>query len=99
MIETVAGVLATALVALLAWMAKKIGEIDKSQAVQQAQYENNGGKTLRDAVDRIENKIDENVKKLADHLIESATQTAKFDAHIAGHTTVVVQPAPAPPAP
>lgn len=95
---TISGVLLTALIALGVYLVKGQHRTDTTLAVLEAEHQNNGGSSLRDAVDRIEAKVDENGRQLQTHLVEAAKQEALFQAHLQTHgTTVVVHPAPAPP--
>lgn len=64
-------VLLAALLAFLGWIARKVLGIE-------AQLQNNGGASLRDAVDRVEDA-------LTAHLIVAAGDQARFDEHLRKH--------------
>lgn len=66
-----------ALLAALGWMLREQISQGKTLVSIEAQYQNNGGSTIRDAVDRIENKLDE-------HLIVAAVDHHLLEDHLAG---------------
>ena len=59
-------------------LTEDVAEVKLGLAVVQAQYRNNGGSTLRDAVDRIE-------RGLNDHLVASARDSERLASHLANH--------------
>ena len=89
MVAVIVGVVGAALLAGVGWVLVKVIGLGEAVAEMKGQYQNNGGSTMRDAVDRIEGKLN-------DHLIQAATAAAKFDAHLTAHppATVIVQQAP-----
>ena len=48
----------TALLGFFAWLVKKIMQMGEKLSELNAQHQNNGGSTTRDAIDRIERKLD-----------------------------------------
>lgn len=58
------------------WTTKQLIGLTASTAAIQAQHVNNGGSTLRDAIDRVDRNLDE-------HLQQSAADSALLHAHLA----------------
>jgi len=75
-------VIGAALLASIAAVLRRLGTVETGLAVVRAQYENNGGSTMRDALDRIEDKQDELTKTVQDHLVVAAGDSARLAAHL-----------------
>jgi len=67
-------------------IAEQVGKVDDRLITVEAQHRNNGGATLRDAVDRIESNVNEQAVRLTGHLIDAAGDKAAFAAHIRIHS-------------
>lgn len=67
------------------WLVTSMIELKTGQAAIQAQHHNNGGSTMRDAVDRIEKKVDDIDTKVDAHLIEASADTARLADHLRSH--------------
>lgn len=85
-VATLTGVGATSFIGASAWLFKALVMLKETVAAIKAQHVNNGGSTLRDAVDRIEAKVDEQGSKLHDHLVEAAGESALIRQHLEGST-------------
>lgn len=76
-------VLLTGGLAWAGWMTRQMLEQSRAIAAVQAQHVNNGGSTLRDAIDRIDGTVHALDDKLNDHLQQSAADSALLAAHLA----------------
>lgn len=86
-VAVLTGVGATSFVGASAWLFKSLVILKETVAAIKAQHVNNGGSTLRDAVDRIEAKVDEQGSKLNDHLVDAAGESAIIKLHIENSST------------
>lgn len=71
--------------AAIGWLIRSIINLEKSVAAVQAQHVNNGGSTLRDAIDRIEGTVKALDDKVDAHLLVSAGDSALLKQHLDKH--------------
>jgi hypothetical protein len=67
------------------WLVTSMIELKTGQAAIQAQHVNNGGSTMRDAVDRIQRTVDDIDSKVDAHLIEASADNARLADHLRQH--------------
>jgi hypothetical protein len=82
LVAVFSGVGATSFASATAWLFKSLMVLKTAVASIEAQHVNNGGSTLRDAIDRIESKVDSQGSKLHDHLLVSAAESALLKQHL-----------------
>lgn len=77
-------VLLTGGLAFVGWLMKQILDIRTDIAGIKAQHVNNGGSTLRDAIDRVDARTTGLDAKLDEHLTQSAADSALLHQHLNG---------------
>lgn len=79
----------TAVLGAAGWLIRNDIENDRELTERvfniEAQMRNNGGASMRDAIDRIEATVTRLDTTLTAHLIHSAGQDARLDAHLGTH--------------
>ena len=87
----------------LLYIPKRLGSIDDRITVIETQHQNNGGSTMKDAVDRIEASQKDLAEKFQAHLLDSARRGAELETTVkilaasSPAAAVVVQTPPASP--